>query len=191
MDREKRDKTPWAIVILGFLIVLAIGGVILYNILSLGVEETKVQTPKKEAVSTIAPDFTVYNNNGETVEFSSLEGKPAVIYIWATWNSQCRTELEYFETAWKKYGDKVNFMMINLTYGESETEEKVKTFVKEKGYTFPVYYDKDLDVASFAYDVLEFPLTVLVDNKDFIVAQYTNEVTEEKLFANIENLLGG
>ena len=191
MDKDKRDKFPWAIVILGFMIVFAIGGVILYNILSFSVEKPEPSPEQKEEVSTIAPDFTVYNDNGEAVKFSSLEGKPAVIYIFTTWNSQCRTELDYFENAWKKYGDKVDFMMINLTYGESETEEKVKSFVKENGYTFPVYYDKHLDVASFAYDVLDIPLTVLVNENDIIVKKYTDKITEEKLLENIVDLLGG
>jgi len=189
MDKEKRDKFPWIIVILGFLIVFAIGGVILYNILSFSVE--KPESPQREESLAIAPDFTVYNNSGEAVDFSSLEGKPVVIYIWATWNSQCRDELGYFEDAWKTYSDKVDFMMINLTYGESETEEKVNSFVKKNGYTFPVYYDKDLDVASFAYDVLNIPLTVLVDENDFIVEKYTDGIIKEKLFENIEDLLGG
>ena len=81
--------------------------------------------------------------------------------VWATWCAPCRSELADIDEAYKTYGDKIEFMMINLTDGSSETVEGVRAFVEENGYTFPVYYDSD-ESAALAYGVGSIPTTVLI-----------------------------
>lgn len=185
------NKKSWIIVLTGLLIILMIGAIMLYNLLTFRVsEETEPASEQKEEVIVKAPDFKVYKENGEEFYFSSLSGKPILIYTWTTWDDQCEVELLFVENAWKKYGDKVDFMVINLTEGKYETVEKVKAYVESHGYTFPVYYDKDLNVQAFAYNVLDVPMTVLVEKNGMISEQWTDAITEEKLFENIENLLG-
>lgn len=62
----------------------------------------------------------------------------------------------YFNSAYEEYKDDIEFMMINLTDGLSETTEKVKDFVSEKEYSFPVYYDTESSAAS-AYETMYIP----------------------------------
>ena len=88
-----------------------------------------------------APDFTVINNNGDEVKLSDYIGKLVVVNFWATWCGPCASELPAFDNAYEKYKDEVEFLMVNLTDGYSETVDKVKKYVKDNGYTFPVYYD--------------------------------------------------
>ena len=89
-----------------------------------------------------APDFTVLDKDGNTVRLSEKFGKPIVINFWATWCPPCKQELPDFDKLCKEYGDRVVFMMVNLTDGYRDTVDGTKRFVSGKGYTFPVYFDK-------------------------------------------------
>ena len=86
-----------------------------------------------------AIDFEVLNSNKEKVKLSEFYGKPIVVNFWATWCGPCRNELPEFENAYKKYNVQVEFLMVNLTDGYSETVESVEKFIKDNKYEFPVY----------------------------------------------------
>ena len=92
------------------------------------------------------------------------------------------------EEAYKQYGDRVEFMMVNLTDGHQETVEKANKLIEENGYTFPVYYDKDL-VAAYVYQVNSIPRTLFVDADGNAVVMYTGLMPEEVITERIEELL--
>ena len=108
-----------------------------------------------------APDFVVYDKDGNEVSLNSMLGKPVVMNFWATWCGPCKSELPAFEEMYAKYKNDVNFMMINVTDGESQTREIVDKFVDDYGYSFPVYYDETIQ-ASYIYGASSIPLTVFV-----------------------------
>ena len=68
-----------------------------------------------------APDFTVLDKDGNTVRLSEKFGKPIVINFWATWCPPCKQELPDFDKLCKEYGDRIVFMMVNLTDGYRDT----------------------------------------------------------------------
>ena len=109
-----------------------------------------------------APDFTVLDKDGNTVRLSEKFGKPIVINFWATWCPPCKQELPDFDKLCKEYGDRVVFMMVNLTDGYRDTVDGTKRFVSGKGYTFPVYFDTK-DNAASAYNVSSIPQTTFID----------------------------
>ena len=95
-----------------------------------------------EIMHTMSDDhnFTMTDKDGNSLKLSSLTGKPIVVNFWATWCGWCTLEMPDFEEMYKKYGDRVNFAMVNVT-GGSETVAKAKKYIEEQGYTFPVYFD--------------------------------------------------
>lgn len=115
-----------------------------------------------EAGSEQAPDFTLIGPEGNSVSLSEHFGKPVVINFWASWCSPCKSELQAFDELYQEYGSDIEFMMVNLTDGKRETQEGVKLFIEEKGYSFPVYYDTEYDAAA-AYGVYSIPMTVIID----------------------------
>ncbi len=115
-----------------------------------------------------APDFTVLDRDGNEVKLSDLRGKPVVVSFWASWCGVCKTGMPDFEEAYTAYGDNVHFMMVNLTAG-SETQDVARTYIEEKGYTFPIYFDTEMSAAS-AYGVNAVPVTYLVDAEGNLVA---------------------
>lgn len=136
-----------------------------------------------------APDFTVLDKDGNTVRLSDKFGKPVVINFWATWCPPCKQELPDFDKLCKEYGDRVVFMMVNLTDGYRDTVDGTKRFVSGKGYTFPVYFDTK-DNAASAYNVSSIPQTTFIDANGNIYTTRIGAMNEATLRIYLNALLG-
>ena len=136
-----------------------------------------------------APDFTVLDKDGNTVRLSEKFGKLIVINFWATWCPPCKQELPDFDKLCKEYGDRVVFMMVNLTDGYRDTVDGTKRFVSGKGYTFPVYFDTK-DNAASAYNVSSIPQTTFIDAKGNIYTTRIGAMSEATLRSYLNALLG-
>lgn len=128
----------------------------------------------------LAPNFTMLDKDGKTVELSSKKGKPIILNFWASWCPPCKAEMPDFEEAYKKYGNEVEFMMVNLTDGYQETLQKAKEHVSSNGYTFPVYFDTESSGA-YAYNISSVPATYVIDTEGNIVAHAIGMMTAEDL----------
>ncbi len=135
-----------------------------------------------------APDFTVYDRDGNTVRLSDFLGKPVVLNFWASWCGPCKMEMPDFEEIYKEYGKDLHFVMVNLTDGDRETMETATTFLDNSGYTFPVYYDKDTD-AALTYQVYGIPVTYFINAKGHLIAQGSSALDAETIKRGIEMIL--
>ena len=129
------------------------------------------------------------DKDGNTVRLSEKFGKPIVINFWATWCPPCKQELPDFDKLCKEYGDRVVFMMVNLTDGYRDTVDGTKRFVSGKGYTFPVYFDTK-DNAASAYNVSSIPQTTFIDAKGNIYTTRIGAMNEATLRIYLNALLG-
>ena len=120
------------------------------------------ESSQTEQEKQAAPDFTVYDGEGNAVKLSDFVGTPVVLNFWASWCGPCKSEMPDFDEVWAEYGDRVQFMMVNLTDGSQETKEKAMKYVEEQGYSFPVFYDTDFD-AAYTYGVQAVPVTYFVN----------------------------
>ena len=73
--------------------------------------------------------------------------------------------------------------MVNMTF-DSESLETASSFIDEKGYAFPVFYDLDGDAAG-AYGVYALPTTLFIDAEGYGVAQATGAIDRETLDTGI------
>lgn len=143
----------------------------------------------QEPLENLAPDFTVLDWDGNAVKLSDLVGKPIVLNFWASWCPPCKAEMPDFEEAYKKYGDKVIFMMVNLTDGYSETIDTAKAHIVSSGYTFPVYFDVAFQGA-YAYQVESIPQTCFINARGQLVSTSVGMIDGATLEARIGVLLG-
>ena len=135
-----------------------------------------------------ATDIKLVDENGIDVRLSDKKGKPVVINFWATWCSYCVHEMPVFESAYKKYGDDAEFMMINLTDGERETVKSAKKFISSQKYTFPVYYDTYGDALN-SYNAYNIPITIFVNADGTVFDKHIGAFDEESFNAKLEQFL--
>ncbi|MBQ4163304.1 MAG: TlpA family protein disulfide reductase [Parabacteroides sp.] len=113
------------------------------------------------------PAFTIVNDNGTKTASSMLSGKVILINFFATWCPPCQKELaEMQNTLWPKYKDNKDFAL--LVVGREHTDADLQKYNEKKGFTFPLYPDKNRAIyGSFAKNLI--PRCYLVDKSGKII----------------------
>ncbi len=175
-------------IILTVVFILLFAGVVAgayfgYKTLS-GKTESQGQTPSIQNNGNYK-DFGVVDQDGKEVKLSDFIGKPVVINFWASWCPPCKSELPHFDKLAKEYEGRVDFLMVNLA---GEKQESVKNFVRQNGYTFPLYFDT-AESGAKAYSVSSIPKTVFITADGDIGAERIGAMSEAVLRNYIEQLL--
>lgn len=151
----------------------------------------RAQTENSEIVKVgdIMPAFTILFDDGSTFSSSMLKGKVVLLNFFATWCPPCQKELAGMEaTLWPKFKDNPSFALMVL--GRSHTDAELKEYNDKKGFTFPLYPDRNRIIFdTFAQSLI--PRSYLI-NKDGRVTQITIGYTEEefkRLIDRIEQML--
>ena len=190
---EKTYKMLKLIIWILLFAVLIAGASLLYNRLSAQMEPVGLATEptvaETEKAATPAPDFTFYDAEGNAHKLSDFRGKPVLLNFWASWCGPCKMEMPDIESAWQEYGDQIHFLLVDLTDGSQETVEKASAYIAEQGYTFPVYFDTDMEGA-YSYSVTGIPVTYFIDADGNFVAYYQSAMSAEILQQGIDMLLG-
>lgn len=134
--------------------------------------------------SYLAPDFTVYDADGGEVTLSSLFGKPTVLNFWASTCPPCRSEMPEFHEVYEEIGNKVQFVMVDCVGvyvgGSMETQEKGQAYIEEQKFTFPVYFDRDMDAVN-TYGITSFPTTYFLDKDGNLVTYALGAIDRDTL----------
>ena len=104
--------------------------------------------------------------DGKPIKLTDYKGKVLLIDFWATWCGPCIAELPHVLDAYKKHHPK-GFEIVGISLDRENDKEKLEKFVKDKGMTWPQYFDGKFwknDVA-VAYGVQSIPATYLLDKE--------------------------
>lgn len=184
-------------IIVGVILLVAISLISLY-LYTLSVKMKKVEEERyKDFFSSLgiqkinppvkAKDFTLEDLKGSAVSLRDFEGKVIFLNFWATWCPPCRIEMPDMEKLWQKFKDE-DFVILAVDL--RETSEKVSSFIKENGYTFPVLLDSGGEVAN-TYGITAIPTTYLLDPRGRMVGKAlgARDWASDDAFKLIEHLL--
>lgn len=132
-------------------------------------------------VGDMMPSFTIMHDDGSRIASSEWKGKVILVNLFATWCPPCQKELAAVkETLWPKYKDNEQFVMAVI--GREHSDEELQKYNEKKGFTFPLYPDKNRAVFnSFAKNLI--PRSYLIDKSGKVI--YTSKGYTEEEFAEL------
>jgi thiol-disulfide isomerase/thioredoxin len=71
---------------------------------------------------------------GRKVNFKQSIGKVVVVNFWATWCPPCLAEMPSLQNLYDQFGDQIDFYFVT-----NEPLDQVNSFLKQKGYSIPIY----------------------------------------------------
>jgi len=107
-----------------------------------------------------SPLFTLADLGGKFLRLEEFRGKKAVVVnFWATWCVPCRDEMPTLERLWQERQGSLEVLGVSMDVGDPE---RVKSFVREVGVTFPVLLDPE-GKAGRPYRIRALPTSFVID----------------------------
>lgn len=123
-------------------------------------------TPQSNSAEPFPFEFTLKTLDGESIKMESLQGKVIFLNLWATWCGPCRAEMPNIQKLYTSMkGDSIAFVM--LAIDKKGEEPKIKKYLHEKGFTFPIYRPAYAGDSSFPeiLRVPSIPTTFVIDKQ--------------------------
>lgn len=155
--------------------------------------EPEEEEEAAEEVKTIpAIDFTLKDQYGNTHTLSDYKGKTVFLNFWATWCSPCRAEMPDIQKLYEEFQqeDVVILGVAAPNLGREKSEEGIKGFLEENGYTYPVVMDTEAE-AFQAYGINSFPTTFMIDKDGNVFGYIPGQLSEETMRDIIRQTVDG
>lgn len=160
-------------------------------------EETADAEEKQETESGLTPaiDFILTDQYGNTHKLSDYKGKTVFLNFWATWCSPCRAEMpdiqKLYESAETEGEDALVVLGVAApNLGNEKSEEEIKAFLEENGYTYPVLMDTTGEVF-MSYGVNAFPTTFMVTREGEVFGYASGQLNEATMKSIVEQTMSG
>jgi peroxiredoxin len=128
-----------------------------------------------------AANFTLQDLRGNSWTLKDLRGKVVLVNFWATWCPPCRKEMPDLEALGKRFKDQ-GLVILAIS---DEAADKVKPFIVERQYTFPILLDPDRK-ANKLFAVEGIPKTFIYNREGRMVAQSIDMRTERQLLEMLD-----
>lgn len=160
-------------------------------------EETADAEEKQETESGLTPaiDFILTDQYGNTHKLSDYKGKTVFLNFWATWCSPCRAEMpdiqKLYESAETEGKDALVVLGVAApNLGNEKSEEEIKAFLEENGYTYPVLMDTTGEVF-MSYGVNAFPTTFMITREGEVFGYASGQLNEATMKSIVEQTMSG
>ncbi len=174
-------------------IYLIFGGILMIAVIGVVVlgenrnQEVSSSTSEQTQSPTLgkAPNFSLKDSNGNTVNLADFEGKSIIVNSWAVWCPFCVKELEDFAKLQQEFGAKITIIPID----RAESLELTKSYTDDLGVTDTLIFLLD-PKDSFYRSIGGFsmPETIFVDGEGNILFHKRGPMTFEEMKQKVEKL---
>ncbi len=137
------------------------------------------QPPQETKLEPVpAPDFSVQDLQGNTLNLAAYKGKVLVVNFWATWCPPCRREIPDFIAAYKELkGEGLEILGLSV---DEMTAPALIEWTRKMGVNYPIALATPEIIT--AYEPGEFiPATIIIDRKGLIRFRQSELMTKETL----------
>jgi peroxiredoxin len=147
-----------------------------------------------QASRKIAPDFSLTDANGKSINLSDYRGKVVLLDFWATWCGGCKIEIPWYMEFDKRYRQ-TGLAVIGVSMDEDGWKAVRPFLLKKKdeetgGNTamkYPVVIGND-ELAK-EYGLTSMPMTFLIDREGKIALSHTGIVNKDDFEGHVLQLL--
>jgi peroxiredoxin len=146
----------------------------------------------QDAYNKLPQNVEVQTMEGKRVKTSAFEndGDPMIISFWAMWCKPCLRELSQFHEDYPDLQAETGVKVIAVSIDDARNTPRVKSFVRGKGWNFPVYLDPN-SAFKRAMNVNNIPHTFLVNGQGEVVYQHSSYTPgdEIELYEELDKLV--
>ena len=179
---KKKVSIKSIVFVIWLSICLLLTAIAVYFILNSGLKPPLTDNLMQVEVEREAPDFSLEDIQGASVNLSDLRGQVVILNFWATWCGPCVEEMPMF-TRFQNQHPEVLFIGIN----EKEDRNKVANFLDQNAFGYLMLIDTQAEVAEL-YKIMTLPTTIIIDEEGFQRFQHIGVVTETQLDYYLEEL---
>ena len=109
-----------------------------------------------------APDFTLFDVNGDRKKLSDFKGKVIVLDFWTTWCPSCMAKVPSFIELYNEYKDRgFEIIAVSLDLDEGDA---AGSFVEKKNINYTVLLGTN-EVSELYGDIISVPTTFIIDRE--------------------------
>ena len=128
-----------------------------------------INAEKQEQLTDLDYNWILAWGENEPYYFSNLRDKVIIVNFWATWCPPCVAEMPELQSLYRKYGDRVAFVLVT-----NEDQEVVEAFMDKNQYLMPVFYMATNPPEALAFS--GYPTTFIISREGNIVSRKTGAV---------------
>ncbi|MCD8511080.1 MAG: thiol-disulfide oxidoreductase ResA [Bacillus sp. (in: Bacteria)] len=133
----------------------------------------------------IAPDFKLYDMEGNVVHLEDMRGQGVYLTFWATYCMFCRDKMMYLKQYYAEFKEKgVQVIAVNL----DESEDQIERFIDRFQVPYPIVVDKGVIVGN-AYGVTAVPYTLLIDKEGIVLERSIGPKTEKQVLESLDKIV--
>lgn len=140
----------------------------------------------------VLPATVIKSVEGKQITFTDLVKSTGdtsvVISFWATWCIPCVAELDNISDALAEKQKEMPFKFYGIAVDDNRTANRVRSFVKGKGWKFNVFQDLNSELKR-ALNITDIPHVLIIKNNQ-IVYRHTGYIAgeEDNLFEELKKL---
>lgn len=147
---------------------------------------TPEPTPEGPRKGVRAPNFTLQDLKGRSVQLSSLKGKAVLLNFWATWCGPCKIEMPWLVDLQKKYGPR-GLQIVGVAMDDASDKE-IAAFARKMGVNYMILKGTE-KVGDLYGGVDRLPMTYYIDRSGKVVDEIMGLASESVIEDDIRKIL--